>query len=317
LNDIMAKPVACLLCRHERTIQIDSLAPEEIGRLWHYFGVALGPESQASFQGASQVTQHRCAACGFEFFDPVLPGNGAFYTDLQTQVARYYPGDSPSFVHAIDLAVRSGARDCLDLGCGDGGFLDLARSKGIETHGLDLNPKAVAAAQAKGHDVHASTAEAFAQSHSGRQFSLVTAFEVMEHVPDPVAFFRDAARLVAPGGHLVISVPHGQGLYRWWTLEPCQWPPHHITHWRRSDLEHLGQQHQLQPVWFGSDPLRGVQVRISLQTQGDLEHLLGRRPSKPGRFWTELMTFLYRAGLCRHYLRWGTSLHAHYRKPLA
>ena len=64
------------------------------------------------------------------------------------------------------------------------------------------------------------------------QFTLVTSFEVMEHVPDPVAFFRDAARLVAPGGHLVISVPHGQGLYRWWTLEPCQWPPHHITHWR-------------------------------------------------------------------------------------
>lgn len=121
-------------------------------------------------------------------FDPVLPGNGAFYTDLQTQVARYYPGDSPSFLHAIDLAVRVGSRDCMDLGCGDGGFLDLARAKGIETHGLDLNPKAVAAAQAKGHDVHASTAEAFAQSHSGRQFSLVTAFEVMEHVPDPVAF---------------------------------------------------------------------------------------------------------------------------------
>ncbi|MFM8878489.1 MAG: class I SAM-dependent methyltransferase, partial [Verrucomicrobiota bacterium] len=202
----MARPVTCLLCRHDRTEVIDSLTPAEVGRLWNYFGVTLGAESLASFQGADRITQHRCAACGFEFFDPVLPGNGAFYTDLQTQVARYYPGDSPSFLHAIDLAVRSGARDCMDLGCGDGGFLDLARSKGIETHGLDLNPKAVAAAQAKGHDVHASTAEAFAQSHSGRQFSLVTAFEVMEHVPDPVAFFRDAARLVAPGGHLVISV---------------------------------------------------------------------------------------------------------------
>jgi hypothetical protein len=81
-------------------------------------------------------------------------------------------------------------------------------------------------------------------------------------------------------------------------------------------LEHLGEQHQMQPVWFGADPLRGVQVRLSLQTQGDLEYVLARRPAKPGRFWTELMTFLYRVGLCRHYLRWGTSLHAHYRKPL-
>ena len=65
----MVKPVACLLCRHERTTEIDSLTPEEIGRLWHYFGVTLGTEAQTSFQGASRVTQHRCAACGFEFFD--------------------------------------------------------------------------------------------------------------------------------------------------------------------------------------------------------------------------------------------------------
>ncbi|MFM8877840.1 MAG: hypothetical protein ACKOKG_01700, partial [Verrucomicrobiota bacterium] len=108
-----------------------------------------------------------------------------------------------------------------------------------------------------------------------------------------------------------------QGVYRWWTLEPCQWPPHHITHWRRVDLERLGQQHQMEPAWFGADPLRGVQVRLSLQTQGDLEHLLGRRASKAGRLWTEALTFLYRAALCRHYLHWGTSLHAHYRKPAA
>ncbi|MCE2826726.1 MAG: class I SAM-dependent methyltransferase [Verrucomicrobium sp.] len=311
----MAQNVRCLLCHHGETTVADSLTPADIGRLWNYFGVTLGPEALASFRGAERVTEHRCAACGFEFFDPVLPGNGAFYADLQSQVARYYPPDSPSFLHAIGLASRAGSRDCLDLGCGDGGFLDLARSRGLETHGLDLTPKAVAAARAKGHDVHASTAEEYARTHADRKFSLVTAFEVMEHVPDPVAFFRDAANLVAPGGHLVLSVPHGRGIYRWWTLEPCQWPPHHITHWRRADLERLGTRHGLEPVWFGADPLRGVQVRLSLQTQGDLEHLLGRRPSKPSRLWTEGITFLYRAALCRHYLPWGTSLHAHYRRP--
>lgn len=311
----MASAIQCRICRGERHEVADRLKVSEIETLWRQLDVRLSPVAMKSFGGASEISLLRCAGCGFEFLSPVLPGNSEFYADLQNQVARYYPTDSPSFFHALDLARRTGAGEVMDLGCGAGAFLDHARSAGLKTYGLDLNTQAVAAVRARGHDVMNCTAEGFAATSPERRFPLVTSFEVMEHVPDPAAFFRDAARLVAPGGHLALAVPNGEGIYRWWTLDPCQWPPHHLTRWRRADLERLGRDNGLELVWIDADPLRGVQIRGSLRMQGEFEHALGRRTSPPGKLWPEILTFLYRVALCRRYLKLGNSLHAHYRKP--
>jgi 2-polyprenyl-3-methyl-5-hydroxy-6-metoxy-1,4-benzoquinol methylase len=311
----MANVAECSICRCGQHTVVDRLKPSEIESLWRHLRVQLSEAALKSFGAADEISLLECTGCGFRQFNPVLPGNAEFYADLQNQVARYYPTDSPSFFHALDLARKTGAREVIDLGCGAGSFLDLAKSAGLETHGLDLNTQAVAAVRARGHDVLNCTAEQFAATSPGRRFGLVTSFEVMEHVPDPAAFFRDAARLVAPGGHLAVAVPNAEGIYRWWTLDPCQWPPHHITHWRRADLERLGRDNGLELVRIDADALRGVQIRGSLRLQGEFEHLLGRRTKPPGKLWPELLTFLYRVALCRRYLRLGNSLHAHYRKP--
>jgi len=48
------------------------------------------------------------------------------------------------------------------------------------------------------------TAEAFAEQHAA-QFDIVTCLEMLEHVPDPAAIIDAAARLLKPGGCLVLS----------------------------------------------------------------------------------------------------------------
>lgn len=313
----MAKRVACPVCGGAESERVDGLTPAEITRLHAHTGVALSAAAIESFRGVPEVLHLRCRGCGFQFFDPVLPGNAAFYKDLENQLDCYYPDDSPSFFRALELARRTGARTVMDLGCGAGRFLDRARAAGLETHGLDLNDQAVSSARDRGHAVMACTAEAYAASRPESRFDLVTAFEVMEHLSAPSAFLRDAARLVRPGGHLAIAVPNDEGIYRWFKLEPRQWPPHHLSRWRKEDLARLGKTHGLEVVGITADVLRGVQLRGTLKLQGEFEHLLGRRPHPPGKVWPELATFLYRVGLCRLYLTLGNSLHAHYRKPAA
>ena len=44
-------------------------------------------------------------------------------------------------------------------------------------------------------------------------FDLVVAFEVLEHVPDTDTFLRECARVLAPGGHLALSVPFMYGVH--------------------------------------------------------------------------------------------------------
>jgi 2-polyprenyl-6-hydroxyphenyl methylase/3-demethylubiquinone-9 3-methyltransferase len=53
-------------------------------------------------------------------------------------------------------------------------------------------------------DYQLTTAEAFAEKHAA-QFDIVTCLEMLEHVPDPAAIIAAAAKLLKPGGCLVLS----------------------------------------------------------------------------------------------------------------
>ncbi len=101
----------------------------------------------------------------------------------------------------------------LDVGCGAGIAAEALARLGLDVLGLDAAaaPIAAAVAHAKGRVGEAGLALAYRVGVAedllveGARFPVVTALEVVEHVPDPAAFLRVLAGLVAPGGLLVLS----------------------------------------------------------------------------------------------------------------
>jgi 2-polyprenyl-6-hydroxyphenyl methylase/3-demethylubiquinone-9 3-methyltransferase len=97
----------------------------------------------------------------------------------------------------------------LDVGCGAGLLSEPLTRLGATVTGLDPGPAVVGAARAHaraagltvGYEI-GTTDDVIA---AGRSFDLVTAMEVIEHVPDPHAFVSGLAQLVRPGGLLVLS----------------------------------------------------------------------------------------------------------------
>jgi 2-polyprenyl-6-hydroxyphenyl methylase/3-demethylubiquinone-9 3-methyltransferase len=98
----------------------------------------------------------------------------------------------------------------VDVGCGGGILSEAMARRGAEVVGIDLASEALEAARlhAEEQDVaveyRCTGTEALADAEPDA-FDVVTCMEMLEHVPDPAAIVEACARLVKPGGSVVLS----------------------------------------------------------------------------------------------------------------
>jgi len=97
----------------------------------------------------------------------------------------------------------------LDIGCGAGLASEALARRGHEVVGVDAAADAIEAARkhAQAQQLRLNYRVGIAEDllAEGLRFPVITALEVIEHVPDPAAFVAVLAALLEPGGRLVIS----------------------------------------------------------------------------------------------------------------
>jgi len=101
----------------------------------------------------------------------------------------------------------------LDVGTGFGFFPRVMMDRGWEALGLEISgPGADYARDSLGVEVVRKPLEEAGLEEGS--FDAVTAFYVIEHLPDPKAACREMARLLRPGGVLLLRWPHSAPLVR-------------------------------------------------------------------------------------------------------
>jgi 2-polyprenyl-6-hydroxyphenyl methylase/3-demethylubiquinone-9 3-methyltransferase len=119
---------------------------------------------------------------------------------------------NPTRVAWIAERIRSGGKPSarlLDVGCGAGLAAEAFARLGFNVLGLDAADGTIEAARAhaegQGLTVAYRTGVAEDLATEPARFPIITALEVIEHVPDPAAFLATLAALLAPGGKLFLS----------------------------------------------------------------------------------------------------------------
>jgi 2-polyprenyl-3-methyl-5-hydroxy-6-metoxy-1,4-benzoquinol methylase len=181
-----------------------------------------------------------CRACDLQFADPMEEAGRSFYEReaLYTGAETLYT--SPRVLQWDQrrfLADRPHPGGVLvDVGCGTGYFAAAARDAGYRVIGLDWSrPQLETARRRYGlTDLHAVTLAEYVERTTPGSTDVVTAFQVLEHVADPLAFLGQARALLAPGGALAVGVPHAHA----WSIfrHPLDAPPNHLTRWSRRSL---------------------------------------------------------------------------------
>jgi 2-polyprenyl-6-hydroxyphenyl methylase / 3-demethylubiquinone-9 3-methyltransferase len=98
----------------------------------------------------------------------------------------------------------------LDIGCGGGLLSEPMARLGFQVTGVDASERNIGAAKAHASEMAlpvsylCSTVETLLEEAS-EPFDVILNMEVIEHVADPAQFLRDCARLIAPGGLMIVA----------------------------------------------------------------------------------------------------------------
>jgi SAM-dependent methyltransferase len=191
-----------------------------------------GPVLQRSFQ------MRRCSSCGFLYIaDPWLD-----FEQIYSEAYYAGTGSDPSVDYVSELKfAKSTIRHYewrgihrlvsrlvplsdetlwLDYGCGVGGLVRYLRQQGVpnaigfeEGHGVQL-----------ARELSIDVFDRAALLASNTKYDVITAVEVIEHIPDPVSALREMRTLLKPGGLVVLitgnAAPHRDRMTSWGYVLP-------------------------------------------------------------------------------------------------
>jgi SAM-dependent methyltransferase len=207
----------------------------------------------------ADASLRRCDGCDLVFapayadpseiyVDGYLTGEADFGLDIMHPLFQEYLAHVAHCRYALIEKVTRPGR-VLDVGCGTGEMLAVARARGWEVQGVEpVEASAAYAVNERALDVRAVLLEE--SDLPERSYDLVTAFHVLEHMTDGLAFLRMIARWAKPGGHVVIEVPNWRSVHRrayggaWPGLRPLE----HVAHYSPATVRSAMQRAGLHPV---------------------------------------------------------------------
>ena len=150
----------------------------------------------------------------------------------------------------------------LEIGCGHGFFLEAAKKSKFTAIGIDISKYAVKYAQ-KTTKVDARVMDLHKATFKKNTFAVVAAFQLIEHVQNPVTFLAAAHQLMKPGGTILLATPDAGGYLH--TLLGSHWLSfkhrEHLFFFSRKTMKQTLEQAGFTDIRFYKDETRWYPLR--------------------------------------------------------
>lgn len=237
------------------------------------------PACGAAWQPASSYIAF-CDSCGHRWLVTSEQERHAVETGMYTHdYAGYRPDakfvDTATAVTATELSTRvpPPAR-LLDVGCGAGDFMMVAKGFGYSVEGIDISEASAEICRSRGLDARAGN---FLTEKFSGDYDLITMWDVVEHLREPAAFLERARSLLSDKGYVFAKIPGfgdlSVGLSNSWPRVAGTFlgAPSHVQYFDRESLSRLLSRTGFQPEWIKAGGAR------SQMTGGSLKRRLARR----------------------------------------
>jgi len=277
-NNFELEEISCNLCGSHSTYLI---------------GTKRGQISEITFRIV------KCKNCGLTYVNPRLTRaslglvyNQEYYGGLGFDPCVNYFDES--FFHGNRIGFMTDVRSVvpfspkqklLDIGCGLGNLLAIAKEVGYICYGIDVSPFAVKYVQNRFPDIRIFEGDLGQVSLPERDFDVITAIEVVEHLHDPMSFFKRCALLLRHGGVLAYTTMNSDRMYAPfnWRQRGVSWgyinPEGHLYYFDKSTILSYFRQAGLTPIdiyknglWRHRSEVRASFKRLHIFAQRRLSH---------------------------------------------
>lgn len=212
----------------------------------------IGIDVKPFFKGIDLIKIYQCPDTKFRFYYPFVEGNESFYDSLQKLDIYYLDW---KWENEIALNFIADNSKVLDVGCGEGCFLDrIKQVKNCDVTGLESNQNAIDSCKSKGISALKISIQEFSKENV-EKFDVVCLFQVLEHIVNVKDFLDSITKVMKKDSTLIIGVPNNKPYIFYRDMfHTLNLPPHHISLWNKESLIAIADYFALEQISIVEEP---------------------------------------------------------------
>ncbi len=230
-----------------KAILIDQIGLDEIEKLYPGFDIK-------KYFSIETIDIYKCQTSGYRFFYPFdLSGDSSYYSSLQNS-SSYYLKDRWEYQLALNQI--NNANKILEIGCGEGNFLEMLKANGLIGYGTELSETAAEKCVEKGLNVTNLSVANLSETEY-EKYDVVCFFQVLEHISEVNSFITNVIKLTKPGGMIIFSVPNNDSfIYPTMKFNKFNLPPHHMGLWNKKSILSLEKIFKIKLIRYKEESLK-------------------------------------------------------------